>query len=59
MELKEAIGIIEYVRENEREFIEENLFCEMKNLLVEILYELKTLNTKNNDLCDKEDDLPF
>lgn len=60
MELKEAIGMINYVRECDREFYEENQITEIRNLLAEILYELKTLNAGHKVVCEElEKDLPF
>lgn len=60
MELKEAIGMINYVRECDREFYEENQITEIRNLLAEILYELKTLNADHKVVCEElEEDLPF
>lgn len=60
MEVKEAIGIIEYVRECDREFYEENQIIEIRNLLSEILYELKTLNIERKDISEEQnEDLPF
>lgn len=60
MELKEAIGIIDYVRESDREIYEENQFIEIRNLLSEILYELKILNYDQNKVFEEsKEDLPF
>lgn len=60
MELKEAIGMINYVRECDREFYEENQITEIRNLLAEILYELKVLNADHKVVCEElEEDLPF
>lgn len=60
MELKETIGMINYIRECDREFYEENQITEIRNLLAEILYELKVLNADRKDVCeDPEEDLPF
>ena len=49
MELKEVIGIIEYVRENDRERDEEDPLIEIRHLLLYILYELKTINSDPNE----------
>lgn len=60
MELKETIGMINYIRECDREFYEENQITEIRNLLAEILYELKTLNADHKVVCEElEEDLPF
>lgn len=60
MELKEAIGMINYIRECDREFYEENQITEIRNLLAEILYELKVLNADHKVVCEGlEEDLPF
>lgn len=60
MELKEAIGMINYIRECDREFYEENQLTEIRNLLAEILYELKAFNADRNDRCEEQnEELPF
>lgn len=52
--------MINYIRECDREFYEENQITEIRNLLAEILYELKVLNADRKDVCeDPEEDLPF
>lgn len=61
MELKEAIGIVEYMRENVQENLENEQLTEIRNLLMEILFEMREMNgkTKNEGYEIQSEDLPF
>ncbi|MGN0734449.1 MAG: hypothetical protein ACI4LP_01385 [Anaerovoracaceae bacterium] len=61
MELKEAIGIVEYIRENEYRDCESEQFMEIRNILMEILFEMKAMNgkTENEEYKILPEDLPF
>ncbi|MGN0385042.1 MAG: hypothetical protein ACI4EX_04090 [Lachnospiraceae bacterium] len=61
MELKEAIGIVEYMRENVQENLENEQLTEIRDLLMEILFEMREMNgkTENKGYEVPTEDLPF